>query len=152
MTPSEHPAQSIDVVRAASRLAASLDGSGPFWDPIALELRPDLHGDTTADAESLSEIRKRLRDACAGRDRTRRRHSNPAGIDIALWCTIRAEEKRKELLGITPDADGTITVQRVLASVPSGLRPSLGIFWSSDLAHGGILAAPWKTNGEPRWS
>lgn len=62
---------------------------------------------------------------------------------------MRAEEKRKELLGIVPDADGTITVQRVLASVPSGLRPSLGIFWSSDLAHGGILAAPWKTNGGP---
>lgn len=149
MTTRRHPAEAIDVATASSRLAGSLDGSGPFWDPIALELRPDLHGDTTAGAETLSEIRKRLRDACIRRDGTRRRHGSPAHVDIALWCDMRAEEKREELLGIVPDADGMITLQRVLAAEPSGLRPSLGIFWSSDLAHGGILAAPWKTNGEP---
>ena len=147
---SVHPATRIDAEAAASTMAASMSGDGPFWDPVALARRPGLADEATLYAgDVVAFVRDHMPDAVPHTaSEPGPRHPDHRDA-IRAWCATRAEEAIAQLTGLAIDARGTIAVERVLACDPADLRSALGVFWSTDVQHGGILAAPWGTPGSP---
>lgn len=135
-----------DMARAAAKVAASTSGSGPFWDELAAGMRPDLKVDGTHAARSvLTEIR---RDASHVDPSIRcRRRRRVAAIE--RWAESRARTKRDEMMDIPVHENGTIRIQRLISCRPDAIRTGLGVFWTSDVYHGGLLDAPWRTGHHP---
>jgi hypothetical protein len=128
----------------------SLMGTGDHWDPFIACNKPLIASERTLYAgEILGHVQEDLAHVipCAyeGDDLA---HPD-AKAAIASWCEMRAAEAAEELAGLPIDSDGMVSVQRIMSCTPQTLRNPVGIFWSTDVEHGGILSPPWGSSSGP---
>lgn len=142
-----HPSTGIDIEKAARVVAASINCHGPYWDLDSCVRRPDLKWEGAFHAaDILMAVREHMADIipCSyrGDDLT---HPD-AQKAIHDWCRKRAEDKAEQLGQLEVHEDGTIFVERVIGCRPENLRSDVGVFWTTDVQHGGILNAPWAVD------
>lgn len=145
-----HPASVIDRRMAAMVVGLSINGRGEFWDAHAVACRPELEGEGPCHAgDILLAVQEDLSHlvVCSyeGNDL-----DHPEAIRaIEDWAAIRANEKAEQLAGIEIAEDGTVAVQRVISTHVEGLRPALGVFWTSDFEEADIGTCPWRKESAP---
>ena len=142
-----HPSHVVDRHSAATVVAASINRRGPYWDALSMTRRPDLIWDG---AEHAADILMAVQEHMQEDIPCTYRGGDPSHPDamraIEEWCRIRADDKAEQLAELDVDGDGTVFVERVVACPPETLRSAIGVFWTTDVQHGGILSAPWGSD------
>lgn len=145
MTPPEttdvHPIEAVDLAAAVSTMSAWLTGTPVHWDPAVALRRPEL-------ADQGVHVGRDLLRTMRGGDGRNGRTTDPTipanAAAVHEWAERAATTAAADLRDLTIDRDGRIHVQRVMGCSVDALRASLGVFWTSDIGHGGILSAPWE--------
>jgi len=142
-----HPSRIVDRNEAATIVAASINRRGPHWDALSNTCRPDLVWDGAMHAgDILLAVQEHMQDEipCSYRGGDLSHPDAMRAIDD--WCRIRSDEKAEQLAGLPIDDRGTVFVERVIACRAEDLRSTIGVFWTTDVQHGGILSAPWGSD------
>jgi hypothetical protein len=136
-----HPIETVDQAAAVSTMAAWLTGTPVHWDPAIAMRRPELaHQGVHVGRDLLRTIRGEGGRGIRGTDPTT---SANAGA-VREWTERSARKAAADLRAVPIGNDGRIDVQRVMGCSVETLRASLGVFWTTDIGHGGILSAPWE--------
>lgn len=144
----DHPVDGIDLDMAAQAMSDWMTGTPVHWDPAIARHRPEVIVQGPLVARDMLAAMRGEPEPDHGPDTRRVRPlSGRDASEIREWAAMRAVEKRRELRDIPIPQDGRIEVQRLLACAAGDLLPALGIFWTTDIWHGGILTAPWGTGG-----